>query len=119
MSKSSLIGGMLLIVGTSIGGGMLALPVAMAKNGFFSSILFLTLCWGVMTLGALLILEVNLHLPPGSNLISMARLTLGWPGQVLAWILYLFLLYTLLARNAGSNVQTICQLVFLSQRLLG
>ncbi len=106
MSKSSLIGGMLLIVGTSIGGGMLALPVAMAKNGFFSSILFLTLCWGVMTLGALLILEVNLHLPPGSNLISMARLTLGWPGQALAWILYLFLLYTLLAAyiSGGSDI---------------
>lgn len=85
MKRSKLIGGILLIVGTSIGGGMLALPVAMASAGLGASILFLLLCWLVMTTAALLILEVNLRLPAGSNLVSMAKMTLGVPGQIIAW----------------------------------
>ncbi|MFC3908118.1 amino acid permease [Legionella dresdenensis] len=106
MSKSKLIGGILLIVGTSIGGGMLALPVSTAEVGFTNSIFFLVTCWLVMTIGALLILEVNLRLPAGSNMVSMAKSTLGLPGQIIAWISYLLLLYTLLAAyiSGGSDV---------------
>lgn len=106
MFNSKLIGGILLIVGTSIGGGMLALPVSTAEVGFSNSIFFLFFCWLVMTAGALLILEVNLRLPPGSNMISMAKSTLGLPGQIIAWLTYLFLLYTLLSAyiSGGSDV---------------
>jgi tyrosine-specific transport protein len=104
--NSKLIGGILLIVGTSIGGGMLALPVSTAEVGFGNSLFFLIFCWLVMTSGALLVLEVNLRLPAGSNMISMAKSTLGLPGQIIAWITYLFLLYTLLAAyiSGGSDV---------------
>lgn len=106
LSKSKLVGGILLIVGTSIGGGMLALPVSTAQAGITNSIVFLTLCWLVMTAGALLVLEVNLRLPAGSNMISMAKATLGLPGQIIAWITYLLLLYTLVAAyiSGGSDV---------------
>ena len=106
MLNSKLIGGILLIVGTSIGGGMLALPVSTAEVGFGNSLFFLIACWLIMTSGALLVLEVNLRLPPGSNMISMAKSTLGLPGQIIAWITYLFLLYTLLAAyiSGGSDV---------------
>lgn len=106
MPNSKLIGGILLIVGTSIGGGMLALPIATAEAGIVNAIIFLFLCWLVMTAGALLVLEVNLRLPAGSNMISMAKSTLGLPGQAIAWITYLFLLYTLLAAyiSGGSDV---------------
>ncbi len=106
MINSKLIGGILLIVGTSIGGGMLALPVSTAEVGFTNSIFFLFFCWLVMTAGALLVLEVNLRLPAGSNMISMAKSTLGMPGQIIAWITYLFLLYTLLSAyiSGGSDV---------------
>lgn len=97
MFKSKLVGGMLFIVGTSIGGGMLVLPVSIATVGFVPSLLFLVACWAVMTCGALLLLEVNLRLPVGSNLVSMAKSTLGLPGQVVAWVAYLLLLYTLLS----------------------
>lgn len=106
MLNSKIIGGVLLIVGTSIGGGMLALPVSTAAAGITNSIIFLFLCWLVMTAGALLVLEVNLRLPAGSNMVSMAKATLGLPGQIIAWITYLFLLYTLLAAyiSGGSDV---------------
>lgn len=106
MPNSKLIGGILLIVGTSIGGGMLALPVSTAAAGITNSIIFLIGCWLIMTVGALLILEVNLRLPAGSNMVSMAKSTLGRPGQIVAWVTYLFLLYTLLAAyiSGGSDV---------------
>ncbi len=106
VSKSKFIGGTLLIVGTSIGGGMLALPVSTAGAGFTNSIFFLIFCWLIMTIGALLILEVNLRLPAGSNMVSMAKSTLGLPGQIIAWLTYLFLLYTLLSAyiSGGSDV---------------
>lgn len=106
MLNSKLIGGILLIMGTSIGGGMLALPISTAEIGFTNSLFFLFICWAIMTAGALLVLEVNLRLPPGSNMISMAKSTLGVPGQIIAWITYLFLLYTLLSAyiSGGSDV---------------
>ncbi len=106
MPDSKIIGGILLIVGTSIGGGMLALPVSTAAAGMCNSVFFLIACWLIMTVGALLVLEVNLRLPAGSNMISMAKSTLGLPGQIIAWTTYLFLLYTLLAAyiSGGTDV---------------
>lgn len=104
--RSRFIGGILLIVGTSIGGGMLALPVANAAAGFWQSSLFLLICWLLMTLGALFILEVNLYLPAGKNMVSMAAATLGKPGLLVAWLSYLFLLYALLSAyiSGGADV---------------
>lgn len=103
---SHFIGGILLIVGTSIGGGMLALPVSTAQAGFVGSSLFLVASWLIMTLGALLVLEVNLYLPSGSNMVAMAQKTLGPIGQLFTWFSYLFLLYTLLSAyiSGGSDV---------------
>jgi tyrosine-specific transport protein len=103
---SKVIGGVLLIVGTSIGGGMLALPMANAAVGLLPSSIALILCWLIMTLGAFLILEVNLYVPPGKNMLSMAHITLGKPGLIVTWITYLLLLYTLLSAyiSGGSDV---------------
>lgn len=94
---TKIFGGVLLIVGTSIGAGMLALPIATASSGFISSTLLLIACWVLMTFSAFLLLEVTLWLPPRTNMISMARATLGKPGEWLAWVSYILLLYALLA----------------------
>lgn len=106
MIRSRFVGGVLLIVGTSIGGGMLALPVANAAVGFWQSSFFLFLCWIIMTLGALFILEVNLYLPQGKNLPTMAAVTLGKSGIIVTWLTYLVLLYALLAAyiSGGADV---------------
>lgn len=103
---SKLLGGVLLIVGTSIGGGMLALPVSTAEAGISTSIAMMIVCWLIMTAGAFLILEVNLRLPAGSNMVSMAKSTFGLPGQMITWVAYLVLLYSLLAGyiSGGSDV---------------
>lgn len=95
--NSKLLGGILLIVGTTIGAGMLALPVATAQLGFWGSIVLLVGCWSIMTTCAFLFLEVNLWLPANTNLISMVGVTLGKPGQVVAWCAYLLMLYSILS----------------------
>jgi tyrosine-specific transport protein len=99
-----LLGSILLVVGTSIGAGMLALPIAAAQLGFVGSVLLLCVCWFVMTAGALLLLEVNLWLPQNNNLITMAKATIGPLGQIIAWVMYLLLLYSLIcAYIAGGS----------------
>ncbi|MDX1901593.1 MAG: aromatic amino acid transport family protein [Gammaproteobacteria bacterium] len=94
---AKMIGGTLLVTGTAIGAGMLALPVATAGFGFMSATMLMLSCWAAMTAGAFLILEVTLWLPPNTNLVSMAGKTLGPLGQIVCWICYLLLLYALLA----------------------
>jgi tyrosine-specific transport protein len=94
--NSKLLGGILLMIGTTIGAGMLAMPVATAQLGFWGSMGLLIGCWALLTACAFLFLEVNLWFPPNSNLISMAGATLGRPGQVVAWVFYLLLLYSIL-----------------------
>lgn len=110
--NSRFIGGILLIVGTSIGGGMLALPVANAATGFWQSSLFLLICWAFMTFGAFFILEANLYLPRGKHMVSMAAATLGNFGLLTAWISYLFLLYTLLSAYVSGGADVLNSLFF-------
>ncbi len=116
--NSKLIGGTLLVIGTTIGAGILALPVATAEMGFWGSMVMLTSAWLIMTICAFLFLEVNLWMPPNTNLITMAGRTLGKPGQAVTWVVYLVLLYSIICAyisgggdlfhyllgNAGINV---------------
>jgi len=102
--KSQLLGGVLLVSGTTIGAGMLALPVSTGMAGFLPSIFLFIVYWIYMTFTALLMLEANLWMEEGNNLISMAKRTLGRGGEVISWIVYLFLLYALTtAYIAGSG----------------
>jgi tyrosine-specific transport protein len=101
--NTKILGGVLLIVGTSIGGGMLALPISTAPSGFVNSSLLLLACWVIMTFSAFLILEVNLWLPQNSNLISMIKTTLGNGCALIAWFSYLLLFYCLLAAYISSG----------------
>ncbi|HJO94993.1 MAG TPA: aromatic amino acid transport family protein [Victivallales bacterium] len=98
------IGGILIVIGTCIGAGLLALPVSTSTTGFLYSIIVLIGSWIVMSFGAFFILEVTQWLPPGANLISIAKSTLGKKGEIAAWFLYLLLCYSLLcAYIAGGS----------------
>jgi tyrosine-specific transport protein len=93
--NGSLFKGALLVAGTSIGGGILALPVATSLSGFIPSVFIYILCWLFMASTGLLFLEVSSWMKEESNIISMAKTTLGKPGKWFAWILYLFMFYCL------------------------
>jgi tyrosine-specific transport protein len=95
--KSKMLGGILLIVGTTIGGGMLALPIVTAQAGFWGATGLLIASWMVMTFSAFLLLEVNMWMPMNSNIILMAKKTLGGWAEIIAWVSYLLIFYCLLA----------------------
>ena len=99
-----LIGGTLLVAGTSIGVGMLALPVATAHGGFIPSLFIYLLCWVFMLCTGLLILEACIWMPKGANLITLSDRLLGKWGKVCCWVLYLFLFSCLMiAHIAGGG----------------
>ncbi len=104
--NGKVLGGIFVIAGTSIGGGMLGLPVVTAQSGFWhASILFIA-CWALMTFTAFLTLEINLCFPSNSNVISMAGATLGRTGQFISWTIYLLFLYALVSAyiSAGEDL---------------
>ncbi len=89
------VGGALLVGGTAIGAGMLALPVVTGMGGFLPAIVIFLICWLFSVCTGLLLLEVCLWMPNEANIISMAHHLLGPIGKISAWILYLFLFYCL------------------------
>lgn len=93
--KGSVLGGALLVAGTTIGGGMLGLPVLTSPGGFIPSLFLYAACWLFMTLTGLLFLELALQFEEGANIVTMAERTLGRAGKTIAWGLYLFLFYCL------------------------
>ena len=95
--QSRFLGGVLLIAGTSIGAGMLALPVTTSFGGFIPSLCVFLVLWILMLITANFFLDVNLELRGEPNFISMAEKTLGKWGKIVSWIFYLLLLYSLLA----------------------
>lgn len=99
-----MLGSILMIIGTSVGAGMLALPIATAHEHFYITLLLMIFSWIIMTIGAFAILEVNLWFKPGANLISMVDKTLGVYAKQITWIIYLLLFYSLLcAYLSGSS----------------
>lgn len=106
------IGGMLLIAGSCIGAGMLALPIMTGIAGFIPSIFTFLIAWGFMTLTGLLLVEVNSTFKERVNIVSMAERAIGPAGRVMSWALYLFLFYSLLVAyisGSGSLTSTYVQ----------
>ncbi|MCB1110523.1 MAG: tyrosine transporter [Chlamydiia bacterium] len=103
MRISHFVGGVLLVAGTTIGAGMLALPVMSAFVGFGPSIAIFLLCWGVMLATAFFFLDTNLAVEGEPNLISMVHQTLGGWGKGLSWVVYLLLLYSLTAAYIAAS----------------
>lgn len=96
--------GALLIGGTALGAGMLALPVATAGGGLVPSWCIYIISWlfGVST--GLLFVEIGLWMKPGANIVTMATELLGSWGRKAVWILYIFLFYFLtIAYVAGGG----------------
>jgi tyrosine-specific transport protein len=97
------VGGTLLIAGTTIGVGMLALPVATGPGGFVPSMIIYLICWAFMLCTGLLLLEVSLWMPKDSSFISMAEKILGPIGRNIFWVVYLFLFVTVMIAHAAGG----------------
>ncbi len=103
MKINHFVGGIFLVSGTTIGAGMLALPVMGSFAGFIPSLFIFAICWLVMLTTAYFFLDVNLSLEGEVNLISMAKNFLGPWGKMISWIFYLLLLYSLVAAYISGS----------------
>lgn len=106
MLNPKLLGSTLIIAGTTIGAGMLALPLASAGIGFTTSLLIMLLLWALMTYTALLMLELHQHAPANATLHTLAKQFLGNKGKWITSFAMLFLFYALCAAYiAGGGGQ--------------
>ncbi|AVL84183.1 tyrosine transporter TyrP [Klebsiella oxytoca] len=95
--KNRTLGSILIVAGTTIGAGMLAMPLASAGVGFGVTLALLITLWALMCYTALLLLEVYQHVPADMGLGSLAARYLGRYGQWATGFCMLFLLYALTA----------------------
>ncbi|MDA3138484.1 aromatic amino acid transport family protein [Vibrio metschnikovii] len=106
MIKSKLLGSSLIIAGTTIGAGMLALPLASAGLGFSTALLIMLGLWALMAFTALLMIEIHQYSSQDATLHTLAKEILGTKGKWIATFAMLFLFYSLCAAYiAGGGGQ--------------
>ena len=95
---------------------MLALPLITGSAGFFYAFLFFILCFLFMLLSLFFLMEANLlSLNANANLITMVKERLGPFGQGVAWVSFLFLLYSVAAAyllGGGSLISDLLSIGF-------
>lgn len=76
------LGASLLIAGTAIGSGMMALPIIMSKLGLIYSSILMLLMWLAMYYVALVNIELNLHAKAG---LTLGQLGKKFSGPIAEW----------------------------------
>uniref|UniRef100_A0A0D9Z4T3 Uncharacterized protein n=1 Tax=Oryza glumipatula TaxID=40148 RepID=A0A0D9Z4T3_9ORYZ len=132
--RGSVVGAAALVVGTSIGSGILAVPQRTAPAGFVPSAACMVTCWAFLVIEALLLVEINVHLRRKKgkdaggdgdgdgggggggqleviSLKSMAQETLGEWGGNLAAAAYLFLSYTSMVAYTSKSGEVLSRVV--------
>lgn len=87
----------MMIVSTSVGVGVLGLPIATSTAGMLPTLLAFIVVWFFMTLAAFYIVEVKLTFKGQYSLAGLIQLTLGRRGHYLASFVIVLLLYALLS----------------------
>jgi len=102
--NNRIVGATLLIAGTTIGAGMLALPMASAHLRFGKSVILLFSLWVYMLLAA--IVHVEISKGKGDSLAKIAGRRLGSIGKYLAGGSFLLLFWSLLSAyiSGGSSI---------------
>lgn len=105
MTVGKFIGCVMMVVGSAIGAGILAMPMVSAFAGFTCTVMVILGLWVLLTVSGLLVVEVSSALPAEAcSFNSMAEKTLGSYGKTITWFSYLLLLYsTLAAYIAGES----------------
>ncbi|GAB1438928.1 tyrosine transporter TyrP [Providencia sp.] len=95
--KNRTLGSVFIVAGTTIGAGMLAMPIAAAGNGFMVSLAMLLILWALMCYTALLLVEVYQHESHETGIGSVAQRYLGSGGKFITGFSMMFLMYALTA----------------------
>lgn len=106
------ISGILLVMGTCIGAGMLALPIATGVAGFIPAIAVNLLCCLFMAATGLLLLEAILWMEDGVNVLSLSEHFLGKAGKFVAGVSFLFLYYCLQVSYCAGGSPVFADILF-------
>ena len=88
--KSKIVGSILLVAGTQIGAGMLALPIKTGVSGFVPAVILFSLIFVYMLLNIFVLLEATLYCKSDkANIISIVKSQLGKGSQIIAWFSFL------------------------------
>ncbi|PSU45046.1 tyrosine transporter [Photobacterium frigidiphilum] len=99
-----LLGSSLIIAGTALGAGMLAIPMVLAQFGLLWGTLLMLVIWLGTTYAALLLLEASIKSGGGLGMNTIARKTLGKGGQLVTnGLLYALLVCLLMAYIIGAG----------------
>jgi tyrosine-specific transport protein len=106
ISLSRLTSCTLMVAGTTIGAGMLGMPLITSKAGFFPAVGVTVAVWAFMLITGLLLLEACSKMPLGSNILTLSQHYLGTQGKRFVGLLFVFLYYCLLVAYfaAGSTL---------------
>ncbi|KHT63303.1 tyrosine transporter [Photobacterium gaetbulicola] len=116
-----LLGSSLIIAGTALGAGMLAIPMVLAQFGLVWGTLLMLVIWLGTTYAALLLLEASIKAGGGLGMNTIARKTLGKGGQLVTnSLLYALLVCLLMAYiiGAGDLVQKLLSSIGLDLSLM-
>ena len=105
--KPSVWGGTMIVAGTTVGAGMLALPTTSAGMWSLWSMILMGITWLCLFLTSKALLEVNLHFEPGANFNSLVKSTLGPVWNVINGFSLGFVLYLLLYAYTSGGSSTV------------
>ncbi len=111
MKTKRILSGTLLIAGTTIGAGMLGIPLLSAKAGFLPAAGITIAVWLYMIATGFLFLEATLWMHKGANIMSMSKRFLGSQGKVVAGLIYAFLYYCLLIAYFAAGAPLFAQFI--------
>jgi tyrosine-specific transport protein len=106
------IGAILLVAGTCIGSGMIALPLMLAKLGIIPSVLLMIFVWALTYYTSLISLELNLQAGSGLSLGALGKRFSGPIAEAFGTINLNVLSYALLAvfiSGGSSIIKTLLQ----------
>lgn len=104
--NSKILGSILIVAGTAIGGGMLAMPIISAGVGFGGITLLMILIWITMCYTAILLVEAYKYSDPDEGLNTITFKYLGKIGSVITGVSMLTLMYALVSAYiaGGSDI---------------
>lgn len=129
--KGTVAGAVALIIGTSIGSGILALPQKTSPAGFLPSSLCIITCWGFLLVEAFLLVEINVGLLRRKrsrdketeleviSIRTMAQETLGEWGGLLATVTNVFLGYSSMVAYSSKSGEILYHLINIPASLSG
>lgn len=104
--KNKTLGSTLIVAGTTIGGGMLAMPLTSAGIGFGATLALLIVLWLLLCFSALLFVELYQSVDSDAGIGTLAEKYYGTVGRVVSTAVLVIFLYAILSAyvSGGSSL---------------